>query len=567
MHLINPHTCHNARRSLVFTTVMLCLLIGITTPAFAFDPAAGDFSKSQPNLIRVMTWNVLDRFIANPSYDARFRRVIEAVNPDIIAFQEIDHKDYGSNNAIITQVKARLESYQPHYTWRVHVGEGGGNKNVICSRYPISMLRRDTDPGSNIRGVCCALVDLPDAQYDKDLYVMGVHFKCCDDSVDDHRRRQIHADAITNWMRDARTPGGKINLPQGTPMLVVGDTNLLNRGDAAPYHAARTLLDGTIYHQGQYGQSSPPDWDGSHNAEAATYDHVTGNPGTHSSSNPIARNDRCFYTDSVMHHVNRFIVNTRTMSPAARTAAGLLENDSAASDHLPCVVDFALGPDPLSPPQLIINEYSANDLGGDDRTFVEFKNIGGREINLDAPQDLWLKHARELPASVPINHNEDNRYNLKGVVPAGGLFVLFNGGDESSAIRQQIISNLPPLQRQNVGSFLLRNHNNSAIALIEQGRMDVRVTLETAVEAYGYAADSPGNTRYFRTNSGNNLLIWLTPNQWTSFNVNQVGFDTSISRNPGDTTLNSYANWTIGATMTPALENAPPATVDSWMLY
>ena len=51
-----------------------------------------------------------------------------------------------------------------------------------------------------------------------------------------------------------------------------------------------------------------------------------------------------FFTDSVIHVANRFVLNTLTMTPSALITAGLQASDtSAVSDHLPSVVDFALG--------------------------------------------------------------------------------------------------------------------------------------------------------------------------------------------------------------------------------
>ena len=57
------------------------------------------------------------------------------------------------------------------------------------------------------------LVDLPDDRFSNDLYVMNNHYKCCGGF---DARRQEQSDALVNWQRDARTPGGFITLPAGT---------------------------------------------------------------------------------------------------------------------------------------------------------------------------------------------------------------------------------------------------------------------------------------------------------------------------------------------------------------
>lgn len=550
------------------TLLSLVALAFTPTSVFAFDPVAGDFSKSNPDDVRVFCWNVHNSFIYDSTTDGNYRRIFQAVKPDVIAFQELDV------SLTAGQIAARLESILPGTTWNVYLGKKDGNKagvsnrNVICSVYPLGRKRNDTSPTSNLRGVTIAMVNLPNAIFPRNLYLMNVHFKA-GNTADDYRRKQVHADAIINWMRDARTPGGEIDLPSDNPMMLVGDTNLDNAGDLAPYHPRKTLTDGTIYNHTKFGPSSPPDWDGSDNAEAAPYDYNTGDPWTHSTKNPKGRIDRFYYTDSVIHATSRFILNPRTMTDAALAASGIHKNDaSGASDHLPLVVDFAPGPDPNPPPQLLINEYCANDLGTDDMSFVELINVGGQEVNLNAPIDYHLKIAQQLPANVPSGENEQASIDLNGVVPPdGGLFVLFDGAGESSGIRAQITNRLPKLQRQNVGSFYMDNDNNSAIALVQQSMSRRNVTSEMLVEAYGYAAPNPGTTRYFRTDSGNNLLVELGAAQWTNRNAGKKGWDTSFSRNLGNVTMNDYAGWTMNAPLTHGLQNAPASSVGDWTLY
>jgi hypothetical protein len=256
------------------------------------------------------------------------------------------------------------------------------------------------------------------------------------------------------------------------------------------------------------------------------------------------------------------------MTTAARNAAGVLTNDcSGASDHLPVVCDFVLGPDPAPPGQLVINEYCANDATTDDKTFLELKNVGGREINLKGPVDYWIKESDPLPTASPSAENEQYAYDLLGVVPPGGIFVLYDSVGFSAGIKSLIESRLPKLQRQDLANFALDNDNDSAIALVQQSMSRRNVTFETAVEAYGWGAPDPSQTKYFRLDSGNNLLITMPATQWTDFLVNGAASDLTVSRNPGNTNLNSYGDWTIGASSTVGLENATPSQVNDWMMY
>jgi hypothetical protein len=397
---------------------------------------------------------------------------------------------------------------------------------------------------------------------------MGVHFKSFG-TTEDHERRQRHADAMVNWMRDARAAGGSITLADGTPMLIAGDTNLgfLDQGDEDPYHASRTLRDGDIFDEGTYGPDSPPDWDGTETGDAAPYDHANADSHTHSSrvADPESRFDRMIFTDSVIHAANRFVLNTSTMSSSALAAAGLAGTDSAdASDHLPVVTDFALGADPSPPAFLLINEFSYDDPGIDDRTFIELRNAGGRYLNLQAPVDYQLVTSNtSLPTSPPAFENELSRYDLQGVIPPGGLFVLYDRTGESSGVVPIIESSLPVLQRQDLNSFFLPNGPDTGIALLTVEPVDVLVTEDASVEAYMYEDSTPPEASFLRTTNG--LIVELTPAQSTSLSL--ISDVESFSRNRGNDALNSFETWTNPDESTPGLENATGANLAGWEIY
>jgi endonuclease/exonuclease/phosphatase family metal-dependent hydrolase len=545
--------------------------------ARAFDPANGDFTRANSTDIRVLTYNVVNRFINVSSRDAEFQRIFTAIDPDIVSFQEM------TPSLTTAEIEARLESYFPADTWNVFLGVSSyGIRNVLASRYPLSMTTQNSTPPVSYRGLTSGLVDLPDATYGTtDFYVMAVHLKSGGGTgpSGDHAERQAEADAIINWMRDARTAGENIDLPANTPMLVVGDMNLgyLDQGDEIPYHATRTLRTGDIFDNGTYGLDSPPDWDGTDSADAAPYDHTNADPHTDPSSTPESRLDRFVYTDSVLHPVNRFVLNTLTLSSAALASAGLQLNDtngagggSGASDHLPSVVDFALGPDPNPPGQVLINEFSYDDPGADDHSFVELINVGGQEVDLQAPFDYrLLVSTNSLPTSPPGAENEDRDLDLQGIIPPGGLFVVYNSTADSSVVAATIQANLPVLQGQDITGgfptgFGLPNGSDAALALVTSEPITNSSTQldDTEVEAYLYedTDTAAGATHYFRTNSTNNLLIAL---QSAQESPTTVATDTqTYSRNQGDATVNSYAAWTIPDAATPGLPNATAVPVE-----
>ncbi len=193
-----------------------------------------------------------------------------------------------------------------------------------------------------------ALVDLPDAQFNTDFYIMNNHLKCCGSvgSEEDDKRQQ-QGDALINWMRDARTPGENVNLPADTPMVVTGDLNIV--GGLQPLN---TIVTGNIINEGTYGSDSPPDWDGSSLTDAHPLHNGSGPDDYTWRNNPSGfapgRLDYIIYSDSVLDVGNKFVLNTVDMSAAERAATGLQEFDITVDlagdeyDHLPVVVDFRM---------------------------------------------------------------------------------------------------------------------------------------------------------------------------------------------------------------------------------
>jgi hypothetical protein len=189
------------------------------------------------------------------------------------------------------------------------------------------------------------LVNLPDDQFPSDFYVMNNHYKCCgSNGSSEDLRRQQQSDANVAWLRDARNPGGSVNLAPGTPFAVVGDLNLV--GGPGPLD---TLLTGNISNEARYGVDSPPDWDGTLITDAAPVHNGTGSTNyTWRSSGSTSRLDYIIYSDSALDAGNKFVLNTVSMTGADRTATGLQQYDTAQGnsstyfDHLPVVVDFRL---------------------------------------------------------------------------------------------------------------------------------------------------------------------------------------------------------------------------------
>ncbi|HSW45084.1 MAG TPA: endonuclease/exonuclease/phosphatase family protein, partial [Phycisphaerae bacterium] len=324
--------------------MLLCLFCLVPVGSlWAFDPLSGDLSKDSPQDIRIVTYNHAQNFIQTPSRDAAFNRILTALGPDLICFQE-----FGSS-VTQTTITNRLNAIMPLQSgsWQVHLGLLGGTRTVIASRFPLTLKRTDTIPASSTRGVTLALADLPNATYPRDIYLLGVHLKCCGVAGgSEDASRQASADAIANWLGDARgvarSSGNNIVLAADTPMIALGDFNLV--GGPQPEN---TLITGNIQNEAAYGPDVKGDWDNSNMTDLMPTDPFTSDTFTWqgSASYPPSRLDRFFFTDSVTTVTNSFILNTNTMTPAALAAAGLQAGDTLpdnSSDHLPVAMDVRI---------------------------------------------------------------------------------------------------------------------------------------------------------------------------------------------------------------------------------
>ena len=299
--------------------------------------------------LRVVSYNIKwDSIFSDndPAQAAKFARVLAATDPDLLNLQEIGDPFCASCTPKSGEdVRVLLNTLAPlgGAGWQVHQG----GDNVIASKYPLSMRRTDTNPGGN-RSQAIALVDLPDAQFASDFYLLNNHYKCCgNEGGFEDQLRQQESDSIVSWLKDARAPGEVVDLPPGTPFAVVGDLNLV--GGSQPLD---TLVDGNIQNEFAYGTDSAPDWDGSPLKNAQPLHNGTG-PADYTWRNDNSRFapgvlDFVIYSDSALDVGNQFVLNTVAMSSAERAATGLQANDITVDsqgrnyDHLPVVVDFRI---------------------------------------------------------------------------------------------------------------------------------------------------------------------------------------------------------------------------------
>ena len=297
---------------------------------YAFDNSISpniqtiNFSKNEPNHIRLMTYNVLSDGLKNNNRIDEHRRIFTSSNADIITFQECGNTDYND-------VLEFLESSSEYYPY-IYPDLNSGNLTV--SKFPSIQSWQVANK------IDAELIDLPDSIYSTDILILNGHPPCCGNN----QGRQEHFDALIQFINDAKTEGGIIDLPINTPISFSGDMNLV--GYSEQYY---TILNGTIIDTVTFGNGGLPDWDGSPFKDQVSYFNEKNIAYTWDKSNPSAgdfppgRLDFIFYSNSVITCDKSFVISTEHMSPDLLVSNNLLWDDTKnASDHFPVIADFII---------------------------------------------------------------------------------------------------------------------------------------------------------------------------------------------------------------------------------
>lgn len=293
-------------------------------PSFSIDKAQSDY-------LRILSYNVLGNGLFQPNRFDNFQRILSAVNPDIIAFQEI-----GGYSA--EETRAKVEEMMPGSgPW---FAEKRGDDLVVVSIYEITQTFEINTTSLYSQTNGAFLLNLQTV-YGTDLLLIDAHLKCCGGNTNEDIR-QHEVDAIMKFIREAKTPGGDLTLPENTPIIITGDMNLV--GTPRP---RETLLTGNIFYEGDYGTDFIPDWDGTDLEDSKPYS--TSIPMTitwydEGSSFAPGRLDYNIYSGSVLSKQNSFALFTPALDNSLLAQHNLQANDAVdASDHLPVVVDFEVG--------------------------------------------------------------------------------------------------------------------------------------------------------------------------------------------------------------------------------
>ena len=269
--------------------------------------------------LRVVSYNTLNEGILDSDRQDHFKRILQTIDPDIIALQE--HSDWDEIHDII-QSWFPQEQWYASWTYR---------DLVILSRFQII---HDANIISSERTMA-ALLDTED-ELGKNLLIFNSHLSCCDN--DEGRQEQVDefSSVWRNWVQNGNGP---FELEYGTPFIHLGDFNYVGYNQQV-----ETIKTGDIINENDFGVDFLPDWD--YTAIIDLFSRQTHkrmgytwrNDG--SSFNP-GKLDYIFYSDASIDTGKHYILNTLAIDQTDLDNYNLqLDDTQEASDHLPLVFDI-----------------------------------------------------------------------------------------------------------------------------------------------------------------------------------------------------------------------------------
>ncbi len=174
--------------------------------------AAGPLAAEEPIRLRVLSYNIHHAEGVDGKLDVeRIAAVIQSVEPDLVAIQEIDQRVRRSQSVDQPAELARLTQMHVAFGGNIEL-QGGHYGNAILSRFPIqahSNIRLPNVDNGEQRGAISAQIAIP--QLSEPLLFFATHF--------DHRRnsqeRVASAQALNQLVAEQ---------PQ-RPALLAGDLN------------------------------------------------------------------------------------------------------------------------------------------------------------------------------------------------------------------------------------------------------------------------------------------------------------------------------------------------------
>ncbi len=284
--------------------------------SITFEPQVYDFEKQEESFLRVVSYNSKQDGFFNVGTGLAQRNILKALDPDVIAFQEIyDHTPQ--------QVAAVLDDILPleQGQWQYD----GVNPDILVFSKTGLMGSNQID-GNGV----FLLHPFGD---DRPLVLYNAHLPCC--ANDEQRQEEI--DLILRVLRDENVGG--FDYPADAPTLILGDMNMVGSNQDV-----LSMINGDIVDNATFGPDFGPDTDGSPLEDANPT--TTGFPFNYTWYNPNGsydpgKLDYIFYTGSSLKLENAFALSTVNLDPAFLNSIGLESNTSViASDHMPVVADF-----------------------------------------------------------------------------------------------------------------------------------------------------------------------------------------------------------------------------------
>lgn len=386
------------------TAVVFAATAAAAFPAAAqWDPQNGEWGKTDPTDLRVMTWNVEDAIVSSSTGKAGglnnwegAARIVAALQPDVLMLQEMgDRSGNGTGSGAdsvanletaidlwvnggsdpftsITTVNAFIRAYAPAgydlpFVYVSAVSDGF-NRNVIMSRYPFVDVNGDglatysdffvqadawvpATAFSGIRGTTVAEIDLPDDVYAGDFVALCNHLKAGGSGSD--RADRVEAAQVISYTIQYYHNGNGTSTSDPNNRVVIPSA-----GDVLDANTPVVLGGDINEDELTNGRKGPAEWIA--NGQLVTGSDGTDRDGSNSTldtaTDPISgsRNtigggklDYVIWQDSIATARRQFVFNsngkTNTQLPPEVLGFAVPSIiSSIAADHFPVVVDLIL---------------------------------------------------------------------------------------------------------------------------------------------------------------------------------------------------------------------------------
>jgi endonuclease/exonuclease/phosphatase family metal-dependent hydrolase len=310
--------------------------------------------RKDPRTIRIISWNVYRDAVFKSGNIEAMRRILVALQPDIILFQEIYD---ASTSAVLEFVQMNLQTAAGTYWEAARM-----NDCITVSRYPIT--GNWPSDGNIVSRHSTA------NRIGSDLLIANAHLPCCTNGESGRVSESIKIlNVMENRLNDsvdapqAVIIGGDLNSGGIAPELLLLSNDLLPLEMASPRH---------LYWHDQYTWGSGGSYWGSSRLDFLLFDKET------------------IFRDKA------FILDTDTLPPEALQAMELEETDTDISDHLPLVFDIR---SPHLPDILQANRMEADgsatsawwgEINALDYPYIHHETFGWIHL-LETTNGLWFK--------------------------------------------------------------------------------------------------------------------------------------------------------------------------------